>query len=574
MSMENLGPYSNFHELNQDWLLNEFNKVLEQWKAMQKNFDSLQDAFNDLKSYVQDYFKNLDVQDEINNKLDSLIKSGVFDTILDNYFLKKCNTYNTAIDMINDMSLKDGNLCITQGYYKIGDSGKGTYFITSSPDSEALCLKLKNNLYARLWYSNFNINIKSLGVTETTDIGNFINNLLKIKSNKWYSLYIPYGSYTLKTTIIIDNITNFKIYGDVGSTIINCTSDAIRIYGGSYSIIENIIFNGSGYEVGYSLSDKHFNDQTDRSGNTELNNTNFKNFLIGIRIDAPSGYNLFNRVQISSLPENGIGIQIGKNYSNKSGILPNYIYFTNCNIDAKDIPNATCKGIDIHCGQYINFNKCDIANFKQSTAIIVDCDIDSISDIAFIDCQLFNNKINANIDRTVTNTFLNIRFYMCVLSSYITNSIGIKCKPKYLINCFDINNCVFLGTEDKWDMLLDFNDNVFLNVNTSTNMYNPFKHTNLPSIDKICASPKWLYGKVTTSLTANIDSEISLTVGSNNGWKKITDATPITTIHNFNADDKALFGEIKEDVDNNTKTCKCYTPSTNKNPIIASLSIL
>lgn len=50
MSMENLGPYSNFHELNQDWLLNEFNKVLEQWKAMQKNFDNLQDAFNDLKS--------------------------------------------------------------------------------------------------------------------------------------------------------------------------------------------------------------------------------------------------------------------------------------------------------------------------------------------------------------------------------------------------------------------------------------------------------------------------------------------------------------------------------------------
>lgn len=91
MSMENLGPYSNFHELNQDWFLNEFNKVLEQWKAMQKNFDSFQDAFNDLKSYVQDYFKNLNVQDEINNKLDSLVADGYFDTFLNNYFknLKK-----------------------------------------------------------------------------------------------------------------------------------------------------------------------------------------------------------------------------------------------------------------------------------------------------------------------------------------------------------------------------------------------------------------------------------------------------------------------------------------------------
>ncbi len=91
MSMENLGPYTNFHELNQDWFLQEFNKIIAQWKAMQKNFDNLQDAFNDLKSYVQDYFKNLDVQEEINNKLDSLVANGYFDTFLNDYFknLKK-----------------------------------------------------------------------------------------------------------------------------------------------------------------------------------------------------------------------------------------------------------------------------------------------------------------------------------------------------------------------------------------------------------------------------------------------------------------------------------------------------
>lgn len=91
MSMENLGPYSNFHELNLDWFLDQFNKLVEQWKAMQKNFDSLEEAFNDLKSYVQDYFKNLDVQDEINNKLDEMVSSGYFDSFLNDYFknLKK-----------------------------------------------------------------------------------------------------------------------------------------------------------------------------------------------------------------------------------------------------------------------------------------------------------------------------------------------------------------------------------------------------------------------------------------------------------------------------------------------------
>lgn len=76
MSMENLGPYTNFHELNQDWFLQEFNKVVAQWKAMQKNFDSLQDAFNDLKSYVENYFKNLNVQEEVNNKLNEMFENG------------------------------------------------------------------------------------------------------------------------------------------------------------------------------------------------------------------------------------------------------------------------------------------------------------------------------------------------------------------------------------------------------------------------------------------------------------------------------------------------------------------
>ncbi len=79
MSMENLGPYSNFHELNQDWFLDEFNKLVKQWESMQKNFDSLQDAFNDLKSYVQDYFKNLDVQEEINKKLDDMYRDGTLE---------------------------------------------------------------------------------------------------------------------------------------------------------------------------------------------------------------------------------------------------------------------------------------------------------------------------------------------------------------------------------------------------------------------------------------------------------------------------------------------------------------
>lgn len=103
MSMENLGPYSNFHELNQDWFLDEFNKVIAQWKAMQKKFDTLQDAFNDLKSYVQNYFKNLDVQEAINKKLDEMANQGFFTEIMSK-FLNIFNISHNSEYAVNNIS--------------------------------------------------------------------------------------------------------------------------------------------------------------------------------------------------------------------------------------------------------------------------------------------------------------------------------------------------------------------------------------------------------------------------------------------------------------------------------------
>ena len=143
MSMENLGPYTNFHELNQDWFLQEFNKVIAQWKAMQKNFDNLQDAFNDLKSYVQDYFKNLDVQDEINKKLDELVNNGRLDYIFNNYI------FYTSVKMFGAKG--DGITDDTEAFKKfISDPStikiipKGEYLITESI--------VVNNKYTKIKY--------------------------------------------------------------------------------------------------------------------------------------------------------------------------------------------------------------------------------------------------------------------------------------------------------------------------------------------------------------------------------------------------------------------------------------
>lgn len=47
---------------------------------------SATDEYNELYTFVHDYFDNLDVQDEINNKIDEMVKTGELSEIISNYF--------------------------------------------------------------------------------------------------------------------------------------------------------------------------------------------------------------------------------------------------------------------------------------------------------------------------------------------------------------------------------------------------------------------------------------------------------------------------------------------------------
>jgi hypothetical protein len=55
--------------------------VASQNAEIQEQYETLTGLFNQLKDYVDNYFDNLDVQDEINNKLDEMVEDGTFDVI-------------------------------------------------------------------------------------------------------------------------------------------------------------------------------------------------------------------------------------------------------------------------------------------------------------------------------------------------------------------------------------------------------------------------------------------------------------------------------------------------------------
>ena len=63
-----------------------------------KNEPSKVKEYIELNSYVTHYFDTLDVQEEINNKLDDMVEDGTLQTSLSTYFTNLENSYNERFD--------------------------------------------------------------------------------------------------------------------------------------------------------------------------------------------------------------------------------------------------------------------------------------------------------------------------------------------------------------------------------------------------------------------------------------------------------------------------------------------
>ena len=71
-------PYTDFHELNLDWVIERVKKLTEDWLATQAEWNDTEEQWQQLYNYVHDYFDNLDVSQEINDKIDAMVSDGTF----------------------------------------------------------------------------------------------------------------------------------------------------------------------------------------------------------------------------------------------------------------------------------------------------------------------------------------------------------------------------------------------------------------------------------------------------------------------------------------------------------------
>ena len=75
-------PYTDFHELNIDWLLAEWKKFLNEYQDVKDRVTTVEEAMKELQDFVSNYFDNLDVTQEINDKLDDMLENGDLQPIL------------------------------------------------------------------------------------------------------------------------------------------------------------------------------------------------------------------------------------------------------------------------------------------------------------------------------------------------------------------------------------------------------------------------------------------------------------------------------------------------------------
>ena len=187
--------------------------------------NNINKTVNDLESYIDNYFNNLDVQTEINNKLDKMAESGELTDIIAQYLqLASVLAFNTRTDLKNANNLNNGSFTYCFGKQTYNDGFPAFYKIrklvnTDEIDGENL-IALTNypTLVAEKMpdknfdndFSSINDNINSINEeidNLDTKLSELKNNVSNLKNRKFIFIGDSYGSGEIGSSWITNVIS-------------------------------------------------------------------------------------------------------------------------------------------------------------------------------------------------------------------------------------------------------------------------------------------------------------------------------------------------------------------------------
>ena len=214
-----------------------------------------------LTDYVNHYFDNLDVQEEINNKLDSMAESGQLQEIIISFLQSNSFLiYDTLAEVIADSTLNENAYIKTLGATTKGDAGVTDWQIKQSIPAGKIGVELNNGLYAVL--ESDVLYVAYLSLTNIDDLSDYnLTNIKEVVLDKNYPITAP---LTLNDIVLNLNGYNIVMDGQNHNNIVcgnnvtvkngeftiddlanlNANSGKCIVITGNNNIIDNIEFNG------------------------------------------------------------------------------------------------------------------------------------------------------------------------------------------------------------------------------------------------------------------------------------------------------------------------------------------
>ena len=303
--------------------------------------EELQNLFIELQSYVNNYFDNLDVQDEINNKLDQMLEDGVLEQIIEQFIQSTAIwTFNTLNDLKSSTNLIDGSFAEICGYNEINDGGNTLFKITESQGD----IELDNGLYATPIQTD-HIRVKDFGAigdgeTDDTDA---------------IQLAIDYASKNGKAVVFERNKT-YIVDSTKNHIAINGASKIERTYGALILKGDNITLIGNNATIKNTITQQQYNDNDSTLGaviliysavqrENEIGESNNYNYLT----------NVGQNITINNLIIDGGSENINQSYLNYPAGTNHCIYArgisyigqptTTINLNNTSIKNTIAEGI-------------------------------------------------------------------------------------------------------------------------------------------------------------------------------------------------------------------------------------
>lgn len=188
------------------------NKTMEDVEVLHEDVDDLHEAYELLQTYVNTYFDNLDVQEEINNKLDAMVTDGTFNTLLAPYmqhYQNELNVMKGRIDVL-ETNYDAGGTTADAELADIRVGYNGTVY-DSAGDAVRDQIESVNDEIDRLEDRTDTVNlIKRYGITE--DIVLDDDGTTHSDSRFITTDYMPISDAELYVTEIKTYTTGFTVY--------------------------------------------------------------------------------------------------------------------------------------------------------------------------------------------------------------------------------------------------------------------------------------------------------------------------------------------------------------------------